>query len=252
MGNARDAAEERRIRRKGENAKVRAPRRRPSSWRRRKRRPWESIVGLLRYPRNLWRTGPGVKFSSVSRSAGAGHSFFSSQHSTDTGKACVLMVFKVLFVWLDPCRLGLFLAYCAKCSKRANMFPSFSSFPSRQCSASRVLDYLLRFHSLLPKGVPVFQVSSVVENIGNVQRKFHDVIGRMRCGPARRWVQTQLAVRKAGSKRWLRFFNGKRAFGTFDPRIPGTGRMSNLPMRCRLRSLRAAPGVWRLPVWGAG
>ena len=45
MGNARDAAEERRLRRKGENAKVRAPRRRPSSWRRRKRRPWESIWG---------------------------------------------------------------------------------------------------------------------------------------------------------------------------------------------------------------
>ena len=45
MGNARDASEERRMRRKGENAKVRAPRRRPSSWRRRKRRPWESIWG---------------------------------------------------------------------------------------------------------------------------------------------------------------------------------------------------------------
>ena len=45
MGNARDAAEELRLRRKGENAKVRAPRRRPSSWRRRKRRPWESIWG---------------------------------------------------------------------------------------------------------------------------------------------------------------------------------------------------------------
>ena len=134
---------------------------------------------------------------------------------------------------VDPCRLGLFLAYCAKGSKRANMFPSFSSFPPDSVLPPRVLDYLLRFHSLLPKGVPVFQVSSVVENIGNVQRKFHDVIGRMRCGPARRWVQTQLAVRKAGSKRWLRFFNGKRAFGTFDPRIPGTGRMSNLPMRCR-------------------
>ena len=34
VGNAKDAAEERRLRCKGDNAKVRAPRRRPSSWRR--------------------------------------------------------------------------------------------------------------------------------------------------------------------------------------------------------------------------
>ena len=50
MGNARDAVGERRLRRSGENAKVRAPRRRPSS-----------------VP---------VKASSVSRCAGAGHFFF--------------------------------------------------------------------------------------------------------------------------------------------------------------------------------
>ena len=37
---------------------------------------------------------------------------------------------------------------------------------SRQCSASRVLDYLLRFHSLPPKRVPVFkflQLSGVLD-----------------------------------------------------------------------------------------
>ena len=34
MDNAKDVAEERRLRRTGDNAKVRAPRRRPSSWRR--------------------------------------------------------------------------------------------------------------------------------------------------------------------------------------------------------------------------
>ena len=39
LGNAKDAAEERRLHRKGDNAKVGPPRRRPSSWRRRKGRP---------------------------------------------------------------------------------------------------------------------------------------------------------------------------------------------------------------------
>ena len=45
VGNVRDAAEEWWMRRKGDRARVRAPRRRPSSWRRRRGRPWESIWG---------------------------------------------------------------------------------------------------------------------------------------------------------------------------------------------------------------
>ena len=117
----------------------------------------------------------------------------------------------------------LFLAYCAKGSNRSN-FPwfrlprwprweiasylygackhvsKFLKFPSRQCSASRVLEHLLQFHSLPPKRVPVFQVPPVSKNIGNVKRKFHEIIGGMRCGPARRWVQAHLEVRKAGGK----------------------------------------------------
>ena len=56
--------------------------------------------------------------------------------------------------------------------------------------------------------VPVFQVPPVIKNIGHVKRKFHEVIGDMRCGPARRWVQSHLDVRKTSGKRWLRFFKG--------------------------------------------
>ena len=255
MGNARDAAEQRRIWRKGENVKVRAPRRRPSSWRRRKRRPWEMYLGLLRYPRSSGEPVPG-QASSVSRCAGAGHSFFSSLHSTDTGRACVLWFSRsslsaVRMVRIhrtsrgSSCRGGLGGKLHHICIMRANMFPNFS-----QCSASRVLDYLLRFHSLPPKRVPVYQVPSVVENIGNVKRKFHDVIGRVRCGPACRWTQTQLAVRKAGSKRWLRFFNGKRALRDVRSEDFRDWEVEQFADALALRSLRAAPGVWRPPVWG--
>ena len=59
MGNAKDAAEERRLRRKEDNAKVRALRRRPSSWGRRNRRPWE-IFGVVLLSKNLFQTSPGA------------------------------------------------------------------------------------------------------------------------------------------------------------------------------------------------
>ena len=87
VGNARDAAE--RTRRKGGDAKVRVPRRRPSSWRRRKEATVGEYLGLLCDP---WSSGEPVpgQASSVSRCAGAGQSLFSSPHSSDTGRACVL------------------------------------------------------------------------------------------------------------------------------------------------------------------
>ena len=184
-------------------------------------------LGLFCYQRRFGEPVPG-QASSISRCAGVGHSFFSSLHSSDTGRACVLWFSRSLYLF-DPCRLGFFLAYCVKGSNRSN-FPwirpaakvaevenciistwSAQTFffgikhPSRQCSASRVWDYLLHFHSL-PHRVPVFQVPSVVKNIGNVKRKFHDVIGGMRCG---------------GSKRWLRFFSGKRAVRDVHSEEPG-------------------------------
>ena len=272
MGNARDAAEERRIRRKGENAKVRAPRRGPSSWRRRKRRPWESTWGCSVTQEALANRSQGkpVQFPGA-----LGLDIpFSPLYTAQIREEHAYYGFQGPLYLFDPCRLGLFLAYCAKGSNRSN-FPwillprwprweiasylygackhvsEFLKLPSGQCSASRVVDYLLRFHSLPPKRVPVFQVPSVVKNTGNVQRKFHDVVGRMRCGPARRWVQAQLAVLK-GSKRWLRFFNGKRALRDVQSEDFRDWEVEQFADALALRSLRAAPGVWRLPVWEAG
>ena len=100
MGNAKGAAEERRLRRKGDTAKVRAPRRRPSSWRRRKRQPWESAWDCSATKEaSSFKPVPG-QASSVSRCAGGGHSFFLSLHSSDTRRTCVLWVSRATpFVW---------------------------------------------------------------------------------------------------------------------------------------------------------
>ena len=124
---------------------------------------------------------------------------------------------------------------------RANRFPSFSSFTPDSVLPSEFWIIFFVFIHYLPQRVPVFQVPSVVENIGNVKRKFHDVIGRTRCG--------QLAVRKAGSKRWLRFFNGKRALRDVRSEDFRDWEVEQFADALALRSLRAAPGVWRLPVW---
>ena len=130
-----------------------------------------------------------------------------------------IVLLKVLFICLIPVGLGLFLAYCAKDSNRSNFpwnrmprWPRWESASYLYEACKHVSDFLKLFsRQCVAKRVPVFQVPSVVKNIGNVKRKFHDDVGGMLCGPACRWVQAQLAVRKAGSKRWLRFFNGKRA-----------------------------------------
>ena len=207
LGNAKDAAEERRPRRKGDNAKVRALRRRPSSWRRRKGRPWESIWGCSAVKEVLSNQSRGkpVQFPGALGLDSPCSSLYTAQireEHAHCGSHGPLYLF-------DPCRLVLFLAYCAKGSNRSNFLwiqllrwprweiasylygackqvSEFLKLPSRQCSASRVLDYLLRFHSLPPRRVPVFQVPPVVRSIGLVKRKFHKVIGGMRCGPARR------------------------------------------------------------------
>ena len=178
MGNARDAAEERRLRRKGENAMVRAPRRRPSSWRWRQRRPWENIWGCSDVKEVLSNQSRGkpVQFPGA-----LGLDFpFSPLYTAQIREERAYYGFQGPLYLFDPCWLGLFLAYCAKGSNRSN-FPwirlprwprmeiasylcgackhvsEFLKLPSTQCSASRVLDYPLRFHSYHQKEFQFFR-----------------------------------------------------------------------------------------------
>ena len=129
------------------------------------------------------------------------------------------------------------------------MFLSFSSFPPD--SALRVPGSGLSSSVPLSttQEVSVFQGPSVVKNVGNVKRNFHEVIGGMRCGPARRWVQAQLAVRKAVGKRWLRVFNGKRELRDVHAEEVKDWEVDQFADALVLRSSRAVPRVWRLREW---
>ena len=108
----------------------------------------------------------------------------------------------------------------------------FLKLPSRQCSASKVLDYLLCFHSLPPKRVPVFQVHSVVENIRKMSTESSTMllvacgVGLLVDGFRRSWQFAKRAARGGCGSSMAR-----GPFGTSTPRISGTGRWSNLPMR---------------------
>ena len=114
------AAEERRIRRKGENAKVRAPRRRHSSWRRRKRRPRESIWGCSVTQDALANRSQG---NPVQFPGALGLDIpFSLLCTVQIGEEHAYDGFQGPLYLFDPCRLGLFLAYCAEGSGRSN-FP---------------------------------------------------------------------------------------------------------------------------------
>ena len=120
MGNARDAAEERRLRRKGEKAKVRAPRRRPSTWRRRKKRPWESILdcSVVKEAISNQFQGKPVQFPGA-----LGLDIpFSSLYTAQIREEHAYCRSQQPICLLDPCRLGLFLAYYANLSSCSN-FP---------------------------------------------------------------------------------------------------------------------------------
>ena len=230
------------------------------------------VFGAVLLSKKLFQTGPWVSQFSFQERWGWTFLFLLSTQLRYE-KNMRIVVLKGPLHLFDTCRLVLFLAYCAKGSNRSN-FPwiwlprwprweiatylygackrvaEFLTLPSRRCSASGVLEYLLRFHSLTPERVPVFQVPSFFKNIGKVKRKFHEVIVGIRCGPTRREVPAQFAVRKAGSRRWLRFFNVKQALRDVHSEEFVDWEVEQFADALVLRSLRAVPGVWRLPVWG--
>ena len=71
----------------------------------------------------------------------------------------------------------------------------------------------------------------------------------MRCGIARRWVQEHLEVRETSGDRRLQHFNSKRVLAdVFSQEFSNCG-VEEFAKALELRSLRAVPGVWRLPVW---
>ena len=207
------------LRSKAESAKVRAPLRRPSSWRRRKR-PRESIWGCY-----VARSNP---FSFQER--WAGHSFVSSLHSSDTGRTCVSWFSRsslsvcslqagavpgvlcqssnlsdVLWIQLSRWPRWEIALYLYGPCKHVSEFLKLSS---RQRSAFWVLEYLLRFHSLPPKRVPVFSGPFIHQEYwecqANIQRGYWCDVGLRVVGCRRTWKFAKWAG-------WLQFFNCNRA-----------------------------------------
>ena len=120
------------------------------------------------------------------------------------------------------------------------MFSSFSSFPI----------FFGSIPSTTSKSSSFSGAFSCQECWECQTKVLHDVFGGMRCGPARRWIQAQLGVRQAGRKRWLRFFNGERALRDVHSEEFRDWEVEHFTDALVLRSLRAVPGEWRLPVWG--
>ena len=192
---------------------------------------------------------------------------FSPPHATQIREHAYCGSQGALYLF-DPCWLRLFLAYCAKGSNRSN-FPwillpmaevrnciislwsvlNFSSFPPDSVPRPRFWNIFFGFILWHQKEFQFFRCPQPSRILGKVKRRCHEVIGGMRCGAARRSVQAQLEVRKAGAKRWLQFFNGKRALRDVHSEEFLHWEVEHFADALALRSLRAVPGVWRLSVW---
>ena len=189
--------------------------------------------------------------SSVSRCARAGHSFFSSVHSTDTERAWYYGFQGPLYLF-DPCRPGLFLAYCAKGSNRSNFswirlprwpwceIASYLYNPCKHVSfpPDSVLppEFLIVFFVFIPyhqKEFQFFRCLRLSRMLGMSSESFTMllvacVVSQRAGGFRRSWQFAKLAARGGCGSSMARGH-----FGSFDPRISGTGRLSNLPMRWR-------------------
>ena len=227
-----------------ENAKVWALGRTPSSWRRRKRRPWESIWGCSATQEALANRSQSkpVQFPGA---LGLGKPF-SPLCAGQIQEEHAYYAFKGTLYLLDPCRLGAFpgvlykrfeqielpvnpatkvprweiASYlCGACKHVSELL----KLPSRQCSASRVLDYLLRFIRKHPKKFQFFRFLQLSRIFGmstesSTMLLVACVVGQRAGGIRRSWQFAKRAARGG-------------PFGTFNPRTSGTGRLSNLPMR---------------------
>ena len=190
----------------------------------------------------------------------------SSLYTDQTREELVYCASQGPLYFFDYCRLGLFLANCAKGSNRSNCpwirmlrseIPSYLygaskqvseclKLPSRQCSVSWVLEYLLRFHSL----PPLFRCLQSSRTLGMSSENFHEVIGSIRCGPARRWVckHSWMCPRRAG-----RGGCGSSMAGglveTCSPRRSGNGMSTSLPMRWHCAACGPCGGSGECRYW---
>ena len=198
-------------------------------------------LGLFCCQRNSFKPVPG-QAGSVSRCAGSGHSFFLSSHCSRVSRTYLFVRSLQLALFLRIARKApnfpwIRLPRCPRWETASSLYGAckhvsdFLKLPSRQCSGSRVWEYLLRFHSLPPKRVPVFQVPPVIKSIGHVKRKFHEVIGGMLCGPARRWVQAHLDVRKTSATGGCGSSVARESSETCSPKSSGNGMSTRLPKR---------------------
>ena len=209
------------------------------------------VFGVLLLPKKLWRTGP--RASQLNFQVRWGWIFlFSPLYKAKIREEHAYYGFQGPLHLFDQCRLGLFLAHCAKGSSRSN----FSWIQLPRWPRWEIASYLYGACSVLPPefwntffGFILYHPIQLSRLLGmssesSTMLLVACVAGQLAGGFRRSWQFAKRAARGGCGSSMAR--GPIRDVHSEDFRDWEVGQFADALV---LRSLRAVPGVWRLLVW---
>ena len=269
VGNAVDLVELRRQQHGNpECSRLRKPRLRPPSWRRRKDRrmnPTRSIWALpvatrVRLNAPVVRTEHPLLPGTMGMTLPFGELYRAQQAELWVSNRFV----GPLWVW-SPLHGALFLMYL--CSRKPSVWipriglnkiarhlywlngvlESLLPIGAQRASAARRLDRILRRLALPPLRVPIFLVPACFRGTPamlTLKKTLYGLVARYPCRPARHWLRAHLRVAFAKRERWDGAVDVARRCASAAPEIRAMHQQQG-----ELHDLQAIQAPWKLPVW---
>ena len=121
---------------------------------------------------------------------------------------------------------------------------------SQRRSAMSCMNFLLRRSCLPPASIrPLVLHPALRPHLAMVRRCVHNGLQRIRCEPARRWLQEYITFAHGRQQTWRSHINAKHCFKRARAEDFLGMSAEELGSLVRLGSLRAHVGPWRLPKW---
>lgn len=249
------------------SCRVKAARRRPSSWRRTRPAPWTSIWAheetkhlssrRLSPPPSRW---PGVlgmqgTFSDMHRAQ-------QTQTFLETSQSGPLWIYSMPRMGRLATHWGskhpqVELPQSWPRHRRASCLYDLAAnlttlvhFSARRFAVGRVIDWLLRDNHLPPRCIAAIAIPPRIwlRRIHELRHAVRVALEQWQCQPAAEWVRGHLRVRKAPEERWIGKCAANRAFAAMTAESFAHWPSEALARAARVPSLVASPGAWKLPI----